>query len=402
MNPCDFKGQTPCYLINEELFEQNMSAFSEALQTYWPNYIISYSVKTNPLPWILGKVRQAGHYAEVVSDTEYTLAKRIGFSDQSIIWNGPIKGHDLFLNALKNKCIVNIDSQRELEWLKEANELFDEIHVGLRINFDLEAHCPEESLTQGEGNRFGFNVENGTFASVLSDLSVLKNVHICGVHMHTNSKTRSLAVFRALSQKTIELAKDFHLKLSYIDIGGSFFVKKYDFQAYTQYAHAISEVLSSYFCPEDTTLIVEPGSALISTPVSYLTSVLDVKDTHRDRFVVTDGTRLHIDAFMRKTSYVYDCFSPDGNVLSHTQHNKQIVCGYSCMETDRIMTIENRPELQAGDYIQYDMTGGYTTTFNAFFIEFMPNVFVLHKDGSHTLVRKKWGVDEFLQNCFFE
>ena len=63
MNPCDFKGQTPCYLINEELFEQNMSAFSEALQTYWPNYIISYSVKTNPLPWILGKVRQAGHYA---------------------------------------------------------------------------------------------------------------------------------------------------------------------------------------------------------------------------------------------------------------------------------------------------------------------------------------------------
>lgn len=395
----DVKQQTPCYLVEEALLKDNLTAFWTALKKYWNNFGFGYSVKTNPLPWILHYIKEFGCMAEVVSDTEYALAEHIGFAPSNIIFNGPIKSHDKFLYALHHKSIVNIDSMRELLWLKEASALYDDIKVGLRVNFDLEAVCPEESLTDGGGNRFGFNVENGTLKAVLAEISALPNVRVAGLHMHTNSKTRSLTVFRELSRQVCFLAAAYGLRLDYIDIGGSFFVRKGDFCAFNDYIKVIAEELSSYFHPEDTALIIEPGSAVISTPVQYLTKVLDSKDTNRDRFVVTDGGRLHIDPFMRKSAYVHETMDSDGTMLDsklRPPHKKQVICGFSCMETDRIMTIENKPELLADDYILYDMTGGYTMTFNAFFIEYMPKVFVHHINGSYSLVREKWGIEEFL------
>lgn len=35
--------------------------------------------------------------------------------------------------------------------------------------------------------------------------------------------------------------------------------------------------------------------AVIGAPISYVTTVVDVKDTEYNRFVVTDGTRTSID-----------------------------------------------------------------------------------------------------------
>ena len=405
----EVKQQTPCYLIQEPLLRKNLEAFEHALKKYWNHYGFGYSVKTNPLPWLLFYVKEYGCMAEVVSDTEYALAERIGFRPRDIIFNGPIKSREKFLHALKNKSIVNIDSKRELKWLREASALYEEIHIGLRVNFDLEAVCPEESLTGGGGNRFGFNVENGTFKAVLSEIAALPNVHVAGLHMHTNSKTRSLTVFRELSKQVCFLARENDLRLTYIDIGGSFFVKKEDFQAFDDYVRVIAKELSAWFDPKDTALLIEPGSAVISTPVQYLTKVLDVKDTHRDRFVVTDGGRLHIDPFMRKTGHVYELYDCNGKKLALQEaaaarptHKKQVVCGFSCMETDRIMSVEQMPELKEGDYVLYDMTGGYTLSFNALFIEYLPPVFVQRADGSFSLVREKWGLTEFLQKNSYD
>lgn len=417
----EVKEQTPCYLIQEPLLKENLEAFERALKKYWNHYGFSYSIKTNPLPWLLSYIKEYGCMAEVVSDTEYSLAEYIGFKPCNIVFNGPIKSRDKFLHALKNKSIVNIDSNRELKWLREASELNEEIQIGLRVNFDLEAVCPEESLTDNSGNRFGFNVENGTFKATLSEIAALPNVHVAGLHMHTNSKTRSLNVFRELSKRVCFLAREYDLSLTYIDIGGSFFVRKSDFKAYDDYVRVIAEELSAWFDPKVTALIIEPGSAVISTPVQYLTKVLDIKDTHRVRFVVTDGGRLHIDPFMRKTEYVYNLYDECGKDLTTIAESekflkdqdslaftmrpsckKQIICGFSCMEADRIMSIEQMPELKEGDYVLYDMTGGYTLSFNALFIEYLPSVFVQRADGSFTLVREKWGLTEFLQKNIYD
>ena len=47
---------------------------------------------------------------EVVSDMEYTLAKRLGYPDSQIIYNGPCKGRCMEEHIL-NGGISNIDSE---------------------------------------------------------------------------------------------------------------------------------------------------------------------------------------------------------------------------------------------------------------------------------------------------
>ena len=385
------KQHTPCFLIDEEILKTNLNAFSIALEKYWGNFIFGYSVKTNSLPYLLNYVRQYGCHAEVVSDTEYALAQRIGFSPEHIIFNGPIKSHDQFLYAIQHGSIVNIDSAREIKWLAEANTLGIPISIGLRVSFNLPSVCPEESNEEGYSNRFGFNVENGYFQHALSEIRQLENVSVTGLHMHTNSKSRSPKVFSELSRQACFLTKQYDLKLSYVDIGGSFFMGKNNLDAPDTYIAAITQQLLTTFDPKETVLMIEPGAALISTPIQYLTQVIDVKDTYRDHFIITDGGRLHVDPFLRKTRLDYVLIT-----TSDASYERQVICGFSCMDTDRIMTLSDAPMLSVGDYILYSLVGSYTMCFNSLFIEYLPPVYIKKEDG-YMLVREKWGIDEYLQ-----
>lgn len=387
----EVKKHTPCFLIDKELLRRNLEEFQKGILQYWGKGMVAYSCKTNSLPWILNYVKDLGAYLEVVSDTEYALAKKIGCEDNHIVFNGPTKGKEAFFLALRSGAYVNIDSKRELRWLKEYDKLGEKAGVGVRVNFDLEAVCPEESLTEGGGNRFGYNVENKDFEQVVKEIQSLTNISLTGLHMHTNSKTRSFQVFEELSKKVCSLAAQYDLTLDFIDMGGSFFVKKGEFHKIHEYIKRISDILRQSFCPQKTLLILEPGSALISTPVKFLTKVLDVKDTNKHRFVVTDGGRMYIDPFMGKTSHVYKLFTQ-----SSKKKEEQIICGHTCMEVDRLMTLKGEREMGEGDLILYDLTGGYTMSLNPLFIEYFPNVFV-ENGGEYEQVREKWGLEEYLQ-----
>ena len=67
------------------------------------------------------------------------------------------------------------------------------------------------------------------------------------------------------------------------------------------------------------------------------------------------------------------------------------------MEYDRLFTIENEPPLQAGDYIVYDLAGGYTLCLPPLFIHYFPAVYVEKKDGLLVQARAPWTNEEFLQ-----
>ena len=111
--------KTPYYVIDQKALDENFEKLKQALQNNWKNSIIGYSYKTNALPWIIQHFNQLGCYAEVVSEEEYHLAKLIGVQKGKIIYNGPIKTKETFLEAIQNGCIVNIDSSREIDWVDE-------------------------------------------------------------------------------------------------------------------------------------------------------------------------------------------------------------------------------------------------------------------------------------------
>ena len=191
------------------------------------------------------------------------------------------------------------------------------------------------------------------------------------------------------------IIKEEELHLDYLDFGGGYFGGGDNGECYKKYVDAIFEVLKESDL-DKLCIIVEPGASVVATAISYLTRVVDIKDTTYGRFVFTDGTRLDVDPFMNKSKYRF--FS---RCLKNNLYPKQTICGYTCMEKDRIMTLENDTEFSCGDYIEYQIKGSYSMCFNNLFISYLPNVYS-KVNGHYVCVREKWGVSEVLRKNRWE
>lgn len=392
------KLETPYFLLHEEKLERNILELKAALKVYWNNYEIGYSCKTNSTPWIMKYMKKYDIKMEVVSDNEYLLAEKVGYKNKEIIFNGPNKGKRIFKRALLNGSYINIDSLNEIEWLEEIDSnLLEEVEIGIRVNFDLEKYCPNETAYLKDGSRFGFSYENGDVLKVIERVNKLNNIKIKGLHIHNTTKTRSIRAYESICKCACKIAINLNYTLKYIDIGGGFFGGVPGKTTFNEYLERISTVLKTTFEISKTKLIIEPGSALIGSPIDFVCEVIDVKDTFAKRIVTVNGSRNLIDPFFMKNSYFYNLVIKDDRKIK----KEQIICGYTCLDNDRLMRLENNQELKRGDIIIFEKVGSYTITLSPLFIEYFPTIYVKKKDNEIICVREKWSIEEFLQKQIF-
>ncbi|MCM1088596.1 MAG: hypothetical protein NC419_10590 [Muribaculaceae bacterium] len=390
--------QTPYFVIDEAILQKYYHMLTDSLSQNWPNYLVGYSFKTNSLPWLVSFVKKNGAYAEVVSEDEYSLARYLGFENREIIYNGPYKGEASFREVLLSGGFCNLDSQLEISWLTRlaAEYPTQTFSVGVRVNFNLEKMCPGET-TMGEiSGRFGFCYETGKFAEALFALQKIPNVSVVGLHLHSSSKSRSANIFRAIAKMACKLQQEFQLSLSYVDLGGGYCGGMEGRPEYPDYFPVVAEELSQCFSPADTMLIVEPGISLISKCTTFVTSIFDVRDIKKTRYVMTDGSRFNIDATMIKTSHLFHIIPRKDDSRERPLMAEQIISGYTCMECDRMFVYENQPELLAGDRIVYENVGGYTMSLNPLFIQYFPPVYVRRKEEL-IQVRRKWTAEDYVR-----
>lgn len=378
--------KTPYFVIHKEKLDENIDAFQQALNTVWPNSQLSYSVKTNSLPWLLEYLHTKNVFAEVVSDEEYMLAQKCGYRDNQIVFNGPIKGTKLLKSALEKGAIVNIDSKSDLMELQNTSNVFGE-NVGIRINPNPIIFKIEDIGYSDDGFRFGFSDESGELPNAI-EIVKTKSESV-GLHLHCNSVTRSRYVYVALAKYASKIIKKYNLDVSYVDMGGGFFGGVPGKTTPFEYISSIKEAFKEVIDINRTKLFVEPGSAIIGSVVDLVTSVIDIKDTLKSRIVTTDGSRIHIDPLWIKKSYMYSLETQKDNL-----YDKQIICGYTCMDHDRLMIIENQKELSIGDTIVYHRVGAYTMTFGGMFIRYYPEIYV-DASEKYELVRNRISVDEY-------
>lgn len=382
---------TPYYSIDLQKLEKNLSDLRSSFTALWPNFMVGYSFKTNNLPWLASWMKSQQVFAEVVSTPEYELAKFVGFADNQVIINGPCKGYKTMDKILIAGGIVNLDNFQEISYIKDHQEAYPhDIKVGLRINFDLEAACPGETIPGKEPGRFGFNVENGDFQKAIGLLKDIPNVKVVGIHAHHSTRTKSLGIFKAITTKACE-SVSLCDELEYIDLGGCLFGDKPGAPTFDKYAETIVSALKQHQIPSSVKLILEPGAALIASPVSYVCKVTGTKDIKGVRLVYTDGTIKHIAPQMNDIKFGYTINPTSNNVV-----NRQVISGYTCIEMDRFLDLTDQKELCEGDEITIHNVGAYTMSLAPLFIEYFPAVMV--KDGDDCqVVREHWTTEEFNQ-----
>lgn len=389
---------TPYFVLDRKTLSDEVSSCKRAIARHWPNTLIAYSVKTNALPYLAKILHAQGVLAEVVSEDEYEMVGLCGYTPDRIVCNGPVKSHNFVERLMDSHVMTNLDSHAELLSVIAHAHAHPErrFKVGLRVNVDIEAHFPGESKAGEQGSRFGFCMDNDELTLAIAQLKQCPNIVIAGLHLHVSTSSRKVEIYQWLANLFALLVRQHQLRdIEYFDIGGGFFGGIPDKPGWDDYLSAIAETLTGNgFDSRQLTLILEPGVSLLAGAFSYYASVIDVKQTTRSRFVVTDGSRIHIDPFFHKTSYFYEHLADS---LGATME-QQMVVGFTCLEYDNIMTLTGQPEVKVGDRFRFDKLGAYTISLSPLFISYFPAVYVRKEDGALSCVRRRWTAREFIQS----
>lgn len=388
--------ETPCFVLDEEELRRSVIGFQTALRSHFNDIVVGYSVKTNSVPYCVHKALELGAYAEVVSHDEYELVLLCGFPKDKIIYNGPMKSKVTFIDAVEHGAIVNIETKRELGWLKELDKNRN-ARVGLRLNINISHVSPSDADGDDDNSRFGFSDETNEFKDAVDYISTMQNVSLTGIHIHRTAHSRSVRFYKQSIAYACNVIRKYGLALDYMDIGGGFFGIFANKPTYQDYSDAFHEALKANGL-ESLRLIVEPGNAIVASCFTFVSEVIDRKQVEPGLwFITTDGSRNDIDPFFKKSSYMEEeLYQHDTSTVS-----KQFVSGCTCLEYDRLLTLSDKPLLEVGDRIVYHNVGAYTLCLSPMFIRYLPNIYAL-KQGRYKLVREKWTAREVLQKSILK
>lgn len=378
---------SPMYLFDEAAFEENYRELEQTFRNYYPRYQIAYSYKTNYTPYICRTVKKLGGFAEVVSGMEYRLAKRLGYEDEKILFNGPDKGAD-GLEAFRSGAMVNADSLTELQTYCQAAlaEPEKQFSVGIRVNLDL---------GQNFISRFGIGEDQLPEAFAMAAKAA--NLHLNGLHCHI-SRCRGLQAWSDRAEFMLALAdRYFDQPPKYIDLGSGMFgsmapdfaCQFSDVPSYQDYAQAVAGQFAAHYghlpSEQQPVLITEPGTTLVNRYVDVLATVTGIKKIRGKTIAVLDCSE-HI---LGETSTLKRLPIQ----VFHAGENQEICqdavfSGYTCLEQD-VFYQGYTGQLGVGDYVVFGNAGGYSNVLKPPFIRPNCAMAAACPDGKAVLIKRR-------------
>jgi diaminopimelate decarboxylase len=393
----------PLFLVSAKALRKNLKAFREVFSNRYPKVEVAYSYKTNCLLGVLNIIHKGGAWADVASGFEYDLARALGVSGGSIVFNGPGKKREELRKAVEEGALINADHFDEIKLLEGiASEMGRTIDLGIRINVDVGIHQ--------SADRFGFNLESGEAFSVVERCVESKLLNIAGIHIHLTSYIiepdgarediparqirliwpKSSDMYGIAARKVVYFAEEIGKKLGviirYLDLGGGF----PSVDALNPYVEAIVEPILGGFGGQDLPLLIlEPGRAIVRDAIHLVASILGVKEfPNGERGVVIDAGINLLPTSFWGWQEVESLDESQGTELKETT-----VYGPLCLQTDILAKARLPARLGAGDKLVIKNVGAYNIPQSSTFIFPRPAI-VLVEDGKVRLLRRAETVED--------
>lgn len=396
------KNGTPFYLFDEKGFVNNYRALENTFKKVYPNYQISYSYKTNYTPFVCNLVKSLGGLAEVVSDMEYTLAKKLGYANPQIVYNGPSKGEGMYEHLLLGG-ILNIDSLDEAKRIVEfcSQHLEKEFTVGLRINMDLGGDFI---------SRFGLEPGSKDLQDTVALLKGQKNLKLIGLHCHI-SRSRGVDAWAKRAEIMLKAADEIIDGVpAYISLGSGMFADMADYlknqfggdavPTYEDYCKACIEPIAEHYKDVENKpmLYTEPGTTVVARYLSFVSKVLSIKQI-RGRWIANMDGDYHnlgeICTMKKLPTHVLPC----GKSLKH--YDKIDIMGFTCLEQD-VMVPQWEGDLAEGDIMVFDNVGGYSIVSKPQFIKPQSAMYAKRANGDVEMIMRAETFDDVFGKFSFE
>ncbi|WP_298000325.1 hypothetical protein [uncultured Phascolarctobacterium sp.] len=384
--------KTPYYMFYADEFIKNYKDLENSMKAIYENYQIAYSFKTNYTPAVCSLVKSLGGYAEVVSDMEYSLALKIGYAPQKVVYNGPGKG-SMLEHCLLNGGLLNIDNFRELEQVCSIaeNNPDKKLEIGIRVNFDI---------GNGLHSRFGLDSENGDFQNALSIVDKIQNLQVRGLHFHI-SRARGLESWKNRIIGMLKLVEKHNLyNLQYIDLGSGMYGKLDpelqeqfgDTPSFDDYANVVACEMQKFYSDKliKPMLITEPGTTIVSKYFHVFMKVLDIKEIRGKNFALLDGSFHNVGEICGLKKVPMKVI----NVNNDKNYQDVDFVGYTCLEQDVIYSGYNG-NLGIGDIVEIYNVGGYSIVDKPPFIHPDIPIYMLLKDNVSCIKREQTLEDIF-------
>lgn len=390
------------YILESEQFTKNYQELIGAFRAYYPETYIAYSYKTNYTPKLCKIVNQLGGYAEIVSDMELEIARRVGVKPEHIIFNGPYKNEqEVFKLLLEGGC-VNIDSLPELKRISDLAQANPKktIHVGVRCNFDIQ---------DGVLSRFGMDTLSDEFEEAVRLINAVPNIHMKELHCHF--AVRRLETWPTRVQGMIDLMKKYpSLQPDHVDLGGGIFGKMDDMlkaqfdsyiPTYADYAKNVAKLFAEAVegWEKKPKLLIEPGSALVGDCMRFAAKVTGIKNIRGKHIATVLGSIYNINPTLNKKN-------PPLEIIHRNAAESRVYVdldfgGFTCIESDYLYRHFNGA-LAVGDYAVFSNVGSYSVVLKPPFI--LPNFAVVDFGSNVTeveLIKQKEVFDDLFHTFRF-
>lgn len=387
---------SPLIVFEESVLRKRARAMRAAFTSRYPKVRFGWSYKTNYLDAVCGLLHQEGWDAEVVSELEYDMARRLGIPGTRILCNGAHKPRRWLQRTIEEGAYVQLDHFDELILLEQlARERGVQVAVGIRVNLVAES-------LGAAWERFGFHFESGEALDAALRVCQSHHLRLTGVHCHLGTFIPDPQAYRESARKLVSLIEQVeehtqgHLdcRIERINLGGGFpsgntlaipLPGNSQPPPIEDYAEAICDELHDLLgdrkpLPE---LCLESGRALCDDAGTLITTVSGTRRLSSGaRGVVLDGG-LNI----LYTAHWYRHAVRLGLPVLGSQEDT-ILYGPLCMNIDALAGPLRLPPVTVGHRVLLQCVGAYNVTQWMQFSQLRPAVVMVTSDGQVEVIRR--------------
>jgi diaminopimelate decarboxylase len=326
-----------------------------------------------------------GSGADIVSGGELYKALKAGIPAKKIVFAGVGKTDEEIEYAIKSDILMfNIESISEAEKINSIARKFKrKVDAALRINPDVDVDTHHYDITGKKENKFGLNIELGK--KLFIRLNKLKNLNICGIHVHIGSQITKVTPYIMALKKVVKLIDDLDkigIKIKRLNIGGGLGIIYKDETPST--AKEFADNILPLIKPLDVTLILEPGRFIVGNAGILVTKVLYIKKGGVKNFVIVDAGMSDL---IRPSLYgAYHNIIP---IIKTKGVIKVDVVGPICESGDFLGKDRELPKVKEGDFLAVMGAGAYGFTMASNYNARRRPAEIIVKDDKFWIARKR-------------
>lgn len=346
---------SPFYVYSKEAIVGNYLAYQDALEGL--DAIVGYAIKANNNLKIVKLLSRLGAGAVLVSGNELRLAREAGMDMSRTVFNGNGKTVEELQYAIDCQCMINVDSEFDLENISLAAKNVDkQANLLIRINPDVDPQVHAYVSTGLASSKFGIrNTHLQWFLDRIRDDALL---NLVGVHSHLGSTIDKVSIFKDAADIMIGFIDNIRSQgfksLKYLNIGGGLGI---DYKRQGDKIPSPRDLINTIrarLIETKLTIIIEPGRSIIGNTGAMISKVIGVKTNGDKNFVVVDGSMAELIRPSLYDAYQYICLiEPGGEV------DKFDVVGPVCESADFLGKARTLPTPTKGAGLAVMDSGAY-------------------------------------------